>query len=304
MRQPDQSTEKVTVIGEILFDVFPEEKVPGGAPFNFAYHMKNLGFEVHFCTRIADDRDGREILRILEERGFSRDCIQVEKNGTTGKVLIELQDEGDHRFEIVENVAYDHLELSPILEGEILVSTQLVYVGTLIQRTSRGRETIQGLLEQRPVRSRVFYDLNLRQHYYHREVIDQTLQNTHIFKCNREELTTLKELFGLQGDDQAVVQKLMERYSLETVAVTDGAAPAVLYREDRKWRIQPPRVGDFTDSVGGGDAFSAVLAAGILRGWPPGRIVKSAVKFAAEICRIRGALPSAPDIYSEIMEKK
>jgi len=290
---------QVLVTGEILFDIFPQERVLGGAPFNFAYHLTRFGLPVIFCSRVGDDPPGREILERLAAEGISREGIQVEKGGTTGRVQVELRKEGDHSFTIMEDVAYDHIQLDPILQAGFIENSRLIYVGTLIQRTVEGFSTVQGVLARRPENCRVFYDLNLRQHFYTREVVRKTLEQTDILKCNREEMETLQRLFFRKDPDLGMPERLMEGFGLEMVAVTDGEQPAFLYTRKQKFRSDPIPSDDIVDTVGGGDAFSAVMAYGLFRGWEPGHILREAVQFAGRICRNRGAIPDSRAVYAD-----
>ena len=136
----------ILIFGEILYDLFPGGKRLGGAPFNFAYHLRNLGFDVRFISRVAGDKYGKEILEFLKKNSFNVDDIQIDEKCKTGTVEIELLENGEHSFNIVENAAYDNLELTDRIMDLIKTPPELIYFGTLIQRTSNGFKIINSIL--------------------------------------------------------------------------------------------------------------------------------------------------------------
>ncbi|MEA1947121.1 MAG: PfkB family carbohydrate kinase, partial [Thermodesulfobacteriota bacterium] len=139
----------ILVIGEILFDWFPEYRRIGGAPFNFAYHLKNVGMPVRFMTRIGNDSDGKEILLKLKQLGFIMDDIQVDDRYDTGKVMVSLDRHGSPQFDIRSDVAYDHIAFPPAIGAFPVDEIRLVYFGSLIQRTENGFNVIRKILSQR-----------------------------------------------------------------------------------------------------------------------------------------------------------
>jgi fructokinase len=138
----------ILALGEILFDVFPDYRRLGGAPFNFAFHLKQLGFPVRFVSRVGKDRNGKEIRAAVKAHGFSPADLQIDSRYATGTVAVSLNDTGVPTFDILPNVAYDYIDFTPAV-GSLLEDCTLIYFGTLIQRTERGFKNLQNILSAR-----------------------------------------------------------------------------------------------------------------------------------------------------------
>ncbi len=177
----------ILVIGEILFDIFPGYKRLGGAPFNFAFHLKKLGFPVRFFSRVGVDKEGRDILNFLKSCGFDLEDIQIDPDHKTGHVTIEMDEKEEHHFHICKNVAYDHVQFTPRLKTLLEKKLDLIYFGTLIQRTVEGFSTIQQVLSQRQM-TPTFCDLNLRPECWTITSVTASLNQADILKLNHEEL--------------------------------------------------------------------------------------------------------------------
>ena len=122
----------ILVIGEILFDVFPNYRRLGGAPFNFAYHLKNFGFDVRFISRIGRDDAGREILDRLELARFDLKDLQIDDLRPTGTVNVRLDKSGAPQFDIIADVAFDRIEFIPESHSDLIEGARLIYFGTLV----------------------------------------------------------------------------------------------------------------------------------------------------------------------------
>ena len=146
-------------IGEILFDVFPGYKRLGGAPFNFAYHMKQLGFPTRFISRIGNDVEGKIISEKLQQYGFELDCLQKDNNFETGKVLVEIDEKGKPDFNILPNTAYDNLEFNDSIQVMLSGTVDLIYIGSLIQRSVQGFSTIQHIMDEKRSQTKLLYDV-------------------------------------------------------------------------------------------------------------------------------------------------
>ena len=142
-------------IGEILFDVFPQYRRIGGAPFNFAYHLRGLGFPVRFVSRVGKDEAGQEILSFIAGAGFTGSDIQIDADRATGTVEVELDDEGVPRFTILENVAYDSIAFDDTVKAALNAGPAMICFGSLIQRTRQGFSTIRRVLADQIGRAHV-----------------------------------------------------------------------------------------------------------------------------------------------------
>ncbi|MFO7930640.1 MAG: carbohydrate kinase family protein [Thermodesulfobacteriota bacterium] len=293
----------VLVIGEILMDVFPEYRRIGGAPFNFSYHLHHFGLPVHFISRIGRDEPGKEILEILERNEFDTRGIQMDHKRPTGKVIVHPDPNGGHRFEIVENAAYDSIELPKLPESAAGNTPRLIYFGTLIQRTPAAFAKVQQFLDNRSPQTRCMCDINLRPGCYSTETVLKSLQQADILKINNEEIETVQKMLSGSLETEEFVFWLMEEYNIEMVSVTCGSEGSELYAGRMRHTARVPEFGPIADTVGAGDAYAAVLALGYLKNWPPERILSEATAFSAEICRIQGAVPEDRSFYEDFIKR-
>lgn len=281
--------------GEVLYDVFPSYRRMGGAPFNFAYHVHSFGLSAMMISRVGDDRDGRGILDSIKN-GLDPASIQRDPVHETGKVLVETDEQGIPDFDIVENVAYDYIEFDESVKKAISLKPDLIYFGTLAQRNSTSRRTLDKILSQTSSSNRV-YDMNLRQDYFTQEIVSRSLQACSLVKLNDDELQTCKSLFERSDPDESFVHFLMERFDLEWVCLTKGEKGSELFHKSEHFAtVKVPEV-NVVDTVGAGDAYTSILALGILNKWPSEAILDRATEFAGAICAIEGAIPQDPRFY-------
>jgi len=292
----------ILVVGEILFDVFEKEKQLGGAPFNFAYHLKNFGFAVRYISRIGNDTHGKEILNILEHHHFNIDDIQIDAKYDTGTVIVQLSSSGNPTFHINTDVAYDYINYLPKEHSTLIDMADFIYFGTLVQRSKQGFENIQRFMENRRPDTVCFYDINLRPDCYSEKVILTSLEHADILKLNTQELDECKRIFRFSKNNDAFIHFLMDQYALKIVAITRGDKGSELYTKDGHFQAKTNRVSSIVDTVGAGDAYSSMLAIGIIKGWEPARILSIASMFASRICEIRGAIPESQESYELIKE--
>lgn len=286
----------VLVPGEILFDMFPRYKRLGGAPFNVAFHLNKLGFSSCFISRIGKDNEGKGILDILKQRGFPITHIQVDDHYPTGKVLVELDSQGIPTFNILPDAAYDYIEYNNSV-ATALKNTNLIYFGSLIQRTDTGFFTMQTLLKEKKPDTVCLYDVNLRPGGYNKTVVTQSLQYSSVLKLNEEELEIIKELLVFRGGSRSFIHFLMKEYSLDMISLTRGEKGSDLYTPNSHHSIGSEKQTEIADTVGAGDAYTAILSIGYLQGWEPGKILEQASKFASSICQIKGAIPADDHFY-------
>lgn len=290
----------ILVIGEILFDIFEKEKQLGGAPFNFACHLKNFGFPVRYISRIGNDAHGKEILNTLEQHGFNIDDIQIDDNHDTGTVLVQLSSSGNPTFHINTDAAYDYINYLPKKHSSLVDMADFIYFGTLVQRSHLGFENIQKFIKDRPSDAVCFYDINLRPECYSDKVILTSLKHADILKLNTQELYECKRIFRFSKDKDAFISFLMDQYPLQIVAITSGDKGSELYTKHGHFHGKIDRVSHIVDTVGAGDAYSAMLAVGIIKAWEPSRMLSMASMFASRICEIRGAIPESREFYEPI----
>ena len=280
-------SKKVIVgIGEILWDMLPGGKALGGAPANFAYHAQRLGEEGWAVSAIGDDPLGAEIMDIVAEKELHHIIAVTDK--PTGTVQVELDGKGVPSYNITEDVAWDNIPFTPEMEA-LAARADAVCFGSLVQRMSSRSSILRFLRATRPEALKVF-DINLRQHYYSPEVIEESLRLADILKINDDEIRIVADMFGLGDDDTAACRLLMERYSLRLVILTRGAegSEVITARE-----VIPQAVGEVkvVDTVGAGDSFTAAFVVAYLRGLPLSEAQRLASETASYVCSCKGAMP-------------
>ncbi len=287
------NTEKPIVlgIGEILWDMLPGGKQPGGAPINFAYHAQQLGARSYPISAVGNDSLGIELLNHLKGSGISieyiaRVCLP------TGTVDVGVDGDGIPNYAIREGVAWDSVEQTPELM-KLAPNACAVCFGTLAQRSEISRNTIVSLLKCLPTQCLKVFDINLRQHYYSYDVITNSLEQCDILKINDEELTVITNLLNLPPSEEDALMALMGQYQLKLIALTSGDKGSLLVNPLVKSYLPTPRV-TVSDTVGAGDAFTAAVVMGYIRMLPLAEIHRLAVDLSAYVCTQRGAMPIVP----------
>ena len=290
----------IFVAGELLVDIFPDYKRIGGAPFNFAYHLKNFGMPIKFVSRIGRDAYGDEILAMLERNQFDAADIQRDSAHATGQVQVSFDRAGNPGFDIMPDVAFDYIDFSPYTA--MTDRLDMVYFGTLIQRTTEGASRLQAFLDSLDPGIPCFYDINLRQGTHQPKVINHSLNKADIVKLNEDELDYINQEILQTGDrSEAAVFSMMDQYDIQVLSLTRGKDGSELFLSGSEhFSVTASNVDPIVDTVGAGDAYAAVLALGYLRGWQPERILTQATMFSASICRIEGAVPEDAAFYQHM----
>lgn len=287
-------------VGEVLWDLLLTGPQLGGAPANFAYHAHALGAQAQVITRVGKDDYGREIIRRFHEMGLPETTVQIDDTVPTGTAKVALSGDGLAHFTIQENVAWDHIAVT----REALVAASEAHAicfGSLAQRSEPSRNTIQQLVAKTPADALRVFDINLRQQFYSRGLIEQSLQLANVLKLNDDELPTLAEMFGLTGLPEHQIKHQIEwlshKFSLRLVALTRGANGSLLYQKDNnevRWSDCPSRPVKVVDTVGAGDSFTAAMVFGLLRKMDLNEINTIANEVARYVCSQPGATPALP----------
>ena len=285
-------TDMIVGIGEILWDVFPQGKVLGGAPANFAYHVSQLGLNGCAVSAIGKDAFGKEILQVLRDKKLNTFIEEVDF--PTGTVQVTLSGKGIPEYEICEGVAWDNIPYSNKLE-EIAKRTKTVCFGSLAQRSPVSHATINKFLDLVPKDSMKIFDINLRQHFYSRELIDESLRKCNVLKINDDEVVLVSRLFGWGDKSEVEIAKLMlQIYQLDIVVLTKGTNGSYVFTSDETSFLRTPLV-DVADTVGAGDSFTAGFVASLLKGKSIREAHQKAVAVSAFVCTQHGAMPKLPD---------
>jgi len=280
-------------LGEVLWDLLPADRQLGGAPANFAWHAQNLGARGIVASRVGDDVLGREVLDRLRELALEMAWVTVDPVHPTGTVSVALSAAGVPCYTIHQDVAWDFIATDRRLL-ELAARADAVCFGSLAQRAPVSRAAIAGFLQAtRPGCLRMF-DVNLRQSFFSREVIEASLARSNLLKLNEEELPAVARLLGLAGDENTVLDALLRRYALRVVALTRGPHGSLLQTPSARSVHAgiPVRV---VDTVGAGDAFTAAVVMGWLLGRDLDWINAQANRVASFVCSRPGATPSLPD---------
>lgn len=283
----------VVGMGEALWDVLPEGKKIGGAPANFAYHVSQFGLPSCVVSAVGDDALGDEILDNFTSKGLKQLIEKVPY--PTGTVQVEIDQAGVPQYEIKENVAWDNIPWTPALE-ELASHTKAVCFGSLAQRNVVSRETINRFLDAMPKSddSLVVFDVNLRQGFYNKEILCNSMEHCNILKINDEELVTVSRMFGYPGIDlQDKCWILLGKYNLKMLILTCGINGSYVFTPGNVSFLPTPKV-EVADTVGAGDSFTAAFISCILKGMSVAEAHHRAVDTSAFVCTQNGAMPVLP----------
>ena len=286
----------VVGLGEILWDVFPERKVLGGAPANFAYHVSQFGFNGYAVSAIGNDLLGKEILKSLEEKELN--YLIEQTDFPTGTVKVQLDGRGIPTYEITENVAWDNIPFTTRLEN-LAKNTTTVCFGSLAQRNEVSRATIHKFLDLMPADSLKVFDINLRLKYFSKDIITTSLNKASALKINDEEIVKIAEIFELKGTDEELCQQLLDKYKLKFLILTKGTRGSYVLTPYEKSFLATPKV-TIADTVGAGDSFTAAFVASYLNGRSIAQSHQLAVEVSAYVCQQHGAMPRLADAHLEL----
>jgi fructokinase len=259
------SAAKVLVVGELLWDLLPTERMLGGAPGNFCFRLRELGVAARLVSRVGQDQLGREIRETLAAKNFDLSLLQLDPSKPTGTVDVQLTADGNPTFTINTGVAYDHLEPTTLLL-EAASTSRLIYFGTLMQRSPQSRNTLYTILDSAPAAIK-FLDINLRRDCYTAETITESLRRTTILKLNHSELEVLSEMLNLSAATmREATRVLMELFGIAIVLVTVGEHGAYAFNRTGEEIYDPGFSVTVVDTIGSGDSFSAAFVSKYLQG--------------------------------------
>lgn len=284
----------VVGMGEALWDVLPEGKKIGGAPANFAYHVKQFGLPSCVVSSVGADPLGDEILENFNVKGL--DTLIETVPYPTGTVQVEIDQAGIPQYDIKENVAWDNIPYTARLES-LAEKTKAVCFGSLAQRNVVSRQTINRFLDAMPQNddTLVVFDVNLRQGFYNKEILCNSMKRCNILKINDEELVTVSRMFGYPGIDlQDKCWILLGKYNLKMLILTCGINGSYVFTPGNV-SFQPTPSVEVADTVGAGDSFTAAFISSIILGKSVEEAHKKAVEVSAFVCTQNGAMPVLPE---------
>jgi fructokinase len=284
---------KILSFGEILWDVFPNDKKPGGAPANFAYHCKQLGADVRLVSQIGHDQNGQELFDFYNSIGLSTALTGVSVTKPTGTVSVHLRNDGQPDYTINQDTAWDFLTATPE-SLQWASESDVIAFGSLAARSEQNRQTLQNILNAaQPATCRVL-DLNLREPFCEQKNIEFVLSCANILKINDDELNRMISMFGFPQDTvEKQLQKLREFYQFRLVILTCGANGNWLTTKSEQIFTSGTKV-EVADTVGAGDAFTAASVIGLLLRKTLSEISRKANELAAYVCTQHGGTPTIP----------
>ncbi len=303
MRKGDSLTENtnqpiVVGLGELLWDVFPDGKRPGGAPANVAFQAQQLGCCGLVASRIGQDNLGNELIGFLQSKNLQTSVIQRDETAPTGRVTVSINAENQPEYIIHEDVAWDNLEFTAELET-VMQKAAAVCFGTLAQRCATSRETIYKAVAATPEKCLRVYDINIRQDYYDIAWIESSLNLATILKLNDDEVDLLASMLKLPANHTQFAEALIDKYDLNLVCITRGANGCLVVSLDDSIDV-PGEPIEVADTVGAGDAFTA----GLIFSQLSGRSLEASAFFANKIGGIvashHGAMPDLIDEFAKL----
>jgi fructokinase len=283
--------------GEVLWDRLPTGSQLGGAPANVAWHLAMLGSPVALATRVGDDADGRAAIERLSARGVDVSLVQIDPERATGEVEVTIE-QGEPRYRLVPGRAWERIEVTPAAAAALAKTPAIVY-GTFAQRTPEGAAGWRAAIAACGTETLKVCDPNLRPNAIDRDAVAAALEVADVVKVGEREAAMIEKLLGRRD----LVEWLLgaRRPTARLVAITRGAAGSTLHTTDA--RVEVPARASYApgDNIGCGDAYVAVLAHGLVRGWPLGDIAGIAARWTAAVASVRGACPDLDDAEIERM---
>ncbi len=286
----------VVGLGEALWDVLPEGKKLGGAPANFAFHAGQFGLNSIAVSALGEDQLAEETIQQLEEKKLKYCMPRVPY--PTGTVQVSLDEEGVPTYDIKENVAWDNIPFTDEVK-QVAANTRAVCWGSLAQRNATSRESIYRFRDSTPEGCMKIFDINLRQNFYTKEVVCESLKRCNVLKINDEELVTIGRMFGYPGlDIENKCWLILGKYNLDMLVLTCGVNGSYVFTPGSMSFQETPKV-EVADTVGAGDSFTGTFCAAILAGLPVAEAHRHAVEVSAFVCTQNGAMPQVPDTLKD-----
>lgn len=289
---------KVLAFGEILFDCYPTDRKIGGAPLNFSAHLSQLGADVFLYSGVGEDALGNEAIAIAKTMGVDTRFISRISQIPTGVCKVTYQGE-EPAYDLSQFSSYDNIKLIPEVLSE---SFDLFYFGTLASREEPSRNTLETILKKGTFKQ-VFFDTNLRQHYYSEELVTKGLLQSDIIKMNREEFQYVKEISQIQETDtQTALQKICQQYAVRTAILTLDKDGSAVWDKEQGFFTAPAKESKFVSAVGAGDSFCACFLFHRLQGASIPDALEKASSLSAFVVSCEEAVPSYPNWLKETLQ--
>jgi len=272
-------------IGELLWDIFPDKKILGGAPANFAFHARQFGSDATLFTALGNDQQGLELEETAAKAGIIMQSSRV--SHPTGTADIILNNEQVPTYKLNDNCAWDHIPLTNNLK-KFAAKADLIVFGTIAQRNFESRNTIKKALELSQAPSKILFDINLRLNFYTKEIIEDSLSAANYLKLNDEEESVLKIIFNKN------IGQIISDFNLELAILTLGPKGSKIITSNSMSEC-PATKCEIIDTVGAGDSFTAYFIINYLNGMSIPESQKKASNVAAYVCAHNGATVQIPE---------
>ncbi len=279
----------VTIFGEVLFDCFPTgEQILGGAPFNVAWHLQALGDRPLFISRVGKDELGDLIEAEMQQWGMRTDALQHDPTHPTGRVNVSFTN-NEPSYDIAQNSAWDFIQLP----APAIATKGIFYHGSLASRSEISGKTLEKLTENKGLS--LFVDVNLREPWWHKDELYHWLEQARWVKLNQDELAAL----GFRSADlHQDMTRLHTHFHLDQLIVTCGEKGAIVRDTDGEFHLVKPAAStQVVDTVGAGDAFTAMYIHGLVQQWDINTVLHQAQAFASKVVGFRGATAKDKEIY-------
>lgn len=291
---------KAVAYGEVLWDVFANEKKIGGAPLNVALRMKTLGCEVAMISCVGNDEDGKAIIKHVKSLGLETDTIVVSETFQTGLVNVTLNERGSASYEISYPAAWDKIVLNDLAKQTVTAADVLIY-GSLVCRDEVSRTALEELLQNDVYK---VFDVNLRKPHYTYEILEQLMQSANFIKFNDEELLEIAGAMHSPFESlEENIQFIVEKTNATGMCVTKGKHGALLLWEGKLYENTGYPI-EVADTVGAGDSFLAALITSLLTGKEPQNAIDFACAVGALVAESPGANPEIPNSKIENLISK
>ncbi|MBC8209833.1 MAG: carbohydrate kinase [Gammaproteobacteria bacterium] len=286
---------KLCIFGEVLFDHFPDGKsVLGGAPFNVAWHLQAFGLAPVLISQVGDDDAGRKIRQAMTQWQMDSSALNTDQQYATGRVDIKLIND-EPEYDIVSPSAWDSISHHPAHAA----GCEFLYHGSLALRHQHNRTVLESIMSSKA--ETVLLDVNLRSPWWNRDQILHMIAACDWLKLNIDELNLL---FPSNASLRMRMQALIEQNGLKGILLTRGSAGAELMSANGDWhQVTPDRAVEIVDTVGAGDAFTAVIITGLIRQWPIETTLQRAQLFASKIVGQRGATVAERSFYQTFIQQ-
>ncbi|KFC18281.1 carbohydrate kinase family protein [Chryseobacterium sp. FH1] len=273
--------------GEVLWDIFPTGSRAGGAPFNVAYNLDKMDVDVKMITKIGNDTLGNDLLKQIRSWNISTEYIQIDDEKPTGTVIANFDEHGEAHYDIVNDVAWDHIKISPE-HRELVENAEAFVFGSLIARNEESKNTLLQLIEF--AKFKVF-DVNFRPPFIGFDLVKTLLGKADLVKMNKAELRQIIEFLDKEYiDEDSSIKYLQNYFDLNEIVLTKGSKGARYFVGDKSYDFSAVSI-EVNDTVGSGDSFLAGFLSKRIEGKTPDEIMKQAVALGAFITSKSGACP-------------